>query len=432
MVKRFFLAVAIIIACLLIYYQFDEDLSPDVIRTLNYVPDKIPVKENAFYYLLGLYTDRNSLPLDKGFEILNAAEKHYSKDNTGTVFFVSDLPNSNVLAPNMLKHEICYSNEQPCLEDAKNNETLYLQVIEKNRVILDRLQHLYQFDKYKEPKYPLALNDAVKLQKIALAQVAIMWNKGDRSNALEFLTRNANFWRMVSRSEISLINRMISIANIRFNYNLLSEIVVACHGCVELSDHLPEILTPITKQELSMRKTMDYEYRYTYALFEKEYKKERDNNGEEIFEALLFKKNSFHNKMYSMYSRFILLSECEVKLYPKCHENFVKKTKERNGFVSLEFIDDPVSYILVEIAIPAYENYGSQYFSFVGKSRLIRVQHHLYVNKVKKSDYQAYLSNLPDKLKSPFNGKPITWNTGKNELNIDFRDITGENIIVRM
>jgi hypothetical protein len=84
-VSRIFLVIilipVIILIAALIYYQFDDELRPEIAEIaeiLNAVPVSIPTEQNAYYALLGLFTDKDIEPHAEGMNIYQQAIKMQS------------------------------------------------------------------------------------------------------------------------------------------------------------------------------------------------------------------------------------------------------------------------------------------------------------------------------------------------------------------
>ncbi|MDX1823312.1 MAG: hypothetical protein R3354_01265, partial [Thiohalomonadales bacterium] len=129
-----------------LYYQFDEDLRPEVVEILNYQPEKIPANENGYYALLGLFVDKDAILHEKGLQIATAAEKRYASFEELALVSITDIGGAEVIKLNIDEASLCGSDASPdCLEDILNRKTFYRKILQENELLIGRLRQLYHY-----------------------------------------------------------------------------------------------------------------------------------------------------------------------------------------------------------------------------------------------------------------------------------------------
>jgi hypothetical protein len=411
------LGLVVLVVVAVIYYQFDDDLNPDVIKVLNHPPKMIEVSKNGYYPLLGLYAAKDSKPVDYALAIIDQAKKQYQEDNNIAVLSVSDLVKSREINISAKNDYLCYALNNVCLELVKKHKTLIAKILKDNSLIIQRFRKTYRFNEFQETPYLLGFEGMLKAHHLVLTDIAFQWLNGNKDIALDNLSKDLEFWRMVTRGDISLITRMIAVAMVSNNLNLWSEVVTDCRGCELIDAKMTAINQPLTAAELSLRKVFAIEYRYMYALSEKAMQEEIDRSiTSKIVHSLFFKKNNTLNKIRTVHEDIIDLSECDFSHYHECDDRYMAKMLETPDYLSWEFIDNPVGSILAAIAQPAYTGYARIYFEQEVKRRLIIVKHRIYKNKIKLSSIQTYLNSLSPELRNPFDGSAIKWDMDSQTL----------------
>jgi len=178
-------------------------------------------------------------------------------------------------------------------------------------------------------------------------------------------------------------------------------------------------MAPLTRAELSFKYVFDSEYRYVYAGFEAAIKTEIEESlASNLIYRLLLKKNKIHNKIYANYVDIVKVSQCDVSMYLSCLDAYHNNLSEETSILSLEFLDDPLGTILLNIETPDYSVYPQRVFYKEALRRLVLVKYAIYNKKIETEKIQDFLNNLSPTLKSPFNGTIIKWQAEQKNLAI--------------
>jgi hypothetical protein len=408
------LVVLVVIAA--IYYQFDEELDPDIVRLVNNSPEVIDASKNGYYQLLGLYAGENKKPVEYALEIIEQARKQ-SLEKDVVILPDPDLKRPGELHITAENKFLCYSLDRDCLGMVKKEKAKIKKILKDNALITHRFRNAYSFDDFQEPPYLFGLQGILTAHHLVLTDIAFEWLYGDRDKALNNLNTDLAFWRRVTRSDVSLITRMIAVANIGNTLDLWSEIVTDCGGCGLDEEHMTALERPLTAAELSLRKVFANEYRYMYKLSENALQEEIERSTtSKILYALFYKKNSTLNKIRHAHKEIIHLSECDFQQYVECVHTYQDTLHDEPVYWSWEFVDNPIGTILAAIAQPAYTGYAQASFEQEVRRRLILAKLQIYKNNIKPVSIQAQLDDLPHELRNPFDDSAIKWNAKSKTL----------------
>jgi len=400
-----------------IYYQFDDDLIPEAVKVINYTPKAIEPKDNGYYHLLGLFSEKDKDPVVKGQEIIQQAKVLYQahKDSQSGILFLEDIKEARVVIPDV-SHELCSSIDRACINDAKNRISDFKKVSEENKLLIERYRQVYQFDQYRETILVTPSTDILKIHKIALTDIALKWVKGEKESALMLLERDLRFQKIVLASDISLITKMITIAMVGRNLRLLSEFISDCQDCNAVELNRTSFDQPFSRSELSLRKTFNYEYRLAHSLLAN---LSQDEGNQDLLYTLFYKENSTLNIFFKQFQGIVELSECDHDSFLKCQSEYLLIANKGVDYFSWQFIKDPVGSIYVGISQPAYNGYARTVFLTELQRRLVVVKNLIHKNKIPKDGIQVYLNRLPASLRNPFTGGVIKWDSEQNLLTMD-------------
>jgi hypothetical protein len=394
-----------------LYYQFDEDLRPEVVEILNYQPEKIPANENGYYALLGLFSEKYAVSHEKGLLIATEAEKRYASFEELAMVSITDIEGAVVIESNIDNASLCGSDARPdCLEDVHNRKAFYLKVLQENDLLISRLRHLYNYKYFQETPAVIVLPNLKTVHRMLLADIALKWINGEHQAAVLSLRNDLNFWRHVSSSDVSLITSMIARSVIESDLHILSEFISDCSNCIDEKLIEKQLLRPITRPEMDMTRVFGFEYRTMYHDISKLIEQsKKESLGQAILYYLFYKQNSVFNKMYAIYDQAINLSKCELDNYPNCYDAYMSEARKDIDFSSVEFLKDPVGEVIFHIATPTYHNYVWRSFRKELLRRLIYAKFLLYKNNVSENDVQGFLNELPENLMNPVTHQAIEW-----------------------
>lgn len=435
-ISLFVLAVPVLLVFIaIIYYQFDETLSPGVLQTINHEQKLIPPQENAYYYLLGMFVSKSSVPYIKAEAIVKSAKHGYLNGDDNIVFIQEKYPSAFMLKPNKNSIGLCRSVQDDCLEYVKQHSKIVKNVVSENEVLLRRLREAYLIKSYQETPYinVLGFGYLPRVHDIAMADISLEWDLGRSKTALDELQKDYDFWRMVLGSDSSLITHMIAGGLVYRDLTMFSRMLSKCEKCVDNNINIEAFLRPFQKQDLSLRKAMGFDYRHVYKnMIDSLSKKGRRPITGDIIEPLFSKENATFNQMYAMYQQYIKISECPTRNLQQCYCKAEKWKKKGFDVFSWGFWKNPIGAVLVAIARPAFDGYAQNSHQIELMRRLLLIKYKLLKNKVKQKNIQKYINRLPAEIKNQVKGVPIKWFKAKQAIGFQFTRGINTSVMVKL
>jgi hypothetical protein len=414
-----FISIPVVLVLLVIlYYQFDEKLRPEVVEILNYQPEIIPANENGYYALVGLFVEKDADPHEKGLLIATQVEKRYASFEELALVSINDIEGAEVIKLNIDNASLCGSDARPdCLEDMLNRKTFYHKLLQENDLLISRLRQLYTYKYFQESPAAMVFPNLKTVHRLLLADIALKWLDGEHQAALLSLRDDLDFWRKISSSDVSFITSVIARSVIESDLRLLSEFISDCSNCIDDKLIEKQLLRPITRPEMDMTRVFGFEYRTMHHDVSKLIEQgKKESLGQAILFRLFYKKNSVFNKTYATYDQAMNLSKCELDNYADCYAAYMSDPKKGIDFSSAEFLKDPVGEIIFHIAAPAYHTYVWKSFRRELLRRLVYAKFLLYKNNVSENGIQGYLNELPENLMNPVMHQAIEWDGEQRRL----------------
>ena len=414
----------VLVLLVVLYYQFDDELRPEVVAVLDYQPEIIPANENGYYALLGLFTNKDADPHVKGLQIAMEVEKRFDSFEAPGIVSITDTEGAEVIKLSLDETSLCGSEIRPdCLEDIPKRKIFYRKLLQENELLISRLRDLYTYKYFQESPAIIFMPKLKTVHRLLLADIVLKWINGEHQAAALSLRDDLDFWRHVSSSDISLITRVIAGSIIESDLRVLSEFISDCSNCINEELIEQQLLRSIISLEMDMTRVFGFEYRVTYhnILMGIEQSK-KESLGQAILFRLFYKQNSVFNKTYTIYDQAITLSKCELDNYANCYEAYMSNPRKDIDFSSIEFLKDPVGEVIFHIAVPTYHTYVWKSFRRELLRRLVYAKFLLYKNNVSENNIQGYLYELPENLMNPVMHQAIEWAGKERRLKMTMPD----------
>lgn len=419
----------IIIIGALVYYQFDDALHPEVAEILNTSPVPVPVVQNAYYALLGLFAEENIDPHAKGMSVYQKATEMQTDNINSEIVFVDEIAGDQAVLPKIDDQFTCLNaSAVDCIDEIERQKNLFIRLIEKNALLIERMRSLYDYRYYQETQscITITFSNLKNLHRLVLLDISVRWLSKSEKTALKLLRDDIQFWKKVASSDVSLITHMMAVALIRQDLFLASDFISECYKCKDYEKIFEEILKPIKPQELDMTKSLYHEFRFvcsslTYLASEREL-----SIWEKIILQFFWKENSILNKMYTSYENGITLSKCGLDKYILCYESHFGSLDENTDFLSAEFFNDPVGFVLLKIVQPSFHGYIWRSHKLELTRRLVKIKFLLKSKNINKVEFSNYITTLPQELDNPFASKKIVFDKNNNKLILQVPEILDE------
>lgn len=413
---------ALLVTVLVFYYHFDETLRPDVATILNTKPADVPAAQNGYFALLGLAAPDNVEPFQMGQDIVAASNKYYAEKGLKALDAEIDIPGSHANAPQYGKEKLCNENKvSVCLSDVRKNKTAAKALVERNQLLLKRYQTLHHASQFQQVGYLYPYSDTIKVNKIFQAFIALEWDAKHYKEAFASLQDEHAFWRRVMNSDVSLTGRMVSLAILQRNLQLVAELTADCPRCLSGTATVQALFNPLQAAEYSVRNVIEHDARFMYGVLDSGIAEDSKKSVvSKLMYTLAFKKNAAVNKIFTTYSQVIQLSECPLPHYTDCYQTYSKFMDQEINYLSWAFIEDPMGTSIAEDSRLHYDEYIFAAINYEAKRRLVMLKTDLGMNNIKPDDIAGYLLSHGKAYSNPLNGQPVEWDAQHKVLRLRF------------
>ena len=262
-------ALVLLVASSAIWWK-DEPLSDETGGLLR--PSTVAAHDNAYFSLLGFNSPAEKNPDELGRQ---AVARYQTELTLATIPAEAGWPNTLLaeagglhFSENVLSS--CIKDGVADIACVINNRTSIEEALKRNPILLERYLGLLQYPKYANPApggigFLIPPFTEIQRAKLALwAKAILQAQDGRTTEALGLLQKDVRFWRMLSAQADSLLTRMIAVAMLHMQYELLSQMIAYFPGLVAQDrDTLLQMARPFSAPELSFRNALAGELRVT-------------------------------------------------------------------------------------------------------------------------------------------------------------------------
>ncbi|MRR08528.1 hypothetical protein EG831_00210 [bacterium] len=273
--------VLVLVAIPVVFYLFlvlynlrDDALDPELEKLLASAPPQIDPATNGYFAWLGVVGPADQDPHAWGrrwyAEALEADKKAVADLNTSITLAIeaekrkSDLKTTDI--PCAAKIETCLEAVAAKPEDARA-------ALEKGKVVLERGDAALAYPAYQEAWRPdAALMSPIPsytnfYRQLSAPRFALAVAEGRHDQALEQLGREMAFHTRQMQGAVSLIEKMVAIASLRNNYQLLSQYLLAYPAEAKIrAERLAALFAPLPTDALRLQPTLLNEQRISARL----------------------------------------------------------------------------------------------------------------------------------------------------------------------
>ncbi len=432
-IKGFFLLAAVLVALVGLINAFDEDLKPEIESFAQYEKISVPDDQNAYFYQMGMAASKGADPMQLGQKIIARAFELDVQRGLATepILFTAE---HEVLGKNKIEvtgnlYSLCQPRKTPCLDAYEKSRSKIRNLINDNRLLFQRSKKLRTFPHYSERKgtdldFPLP-GYSIVVQQLTLADAALLANSGKLFNALVVLEEEAHFWRIVSRESHTIIGKILGLIYFDNVASLAAQIDSRYALTVDQKNKVDNILSPLTPAELSLSRSIRYEYFWNADLIRNTLNQMWLKSGEQenynaglftrLLQATVYQENATINDIYD---RFLLIEKVSRYSAPEFLAHLktdAVKVEHDLTEVGFHYIYNPFGKTINSIAGNhiGMMAYIARAHNTDAKIRLLSVKRQLRKNKIRSSGTKRFLDNLPSKLRNPYTNEPPTWNQKK-------------------
>lgn len=426
-----FLGVPVLIVAI---NAFDEELQPEARAFTDLSTAEVPPEQNAYYAWIGLRAARNENQHVRGKEIVAYVNKQLDIESHEIEIIDIDV----LLGPKHIASKtppselnlLCQRDTQGCLGRYRTKDADIAHWAREDQVLLDRYRALYSYAYFHEtikprPTAPFYSAPAT-VAALARAQAAQKALHGNPGEALRRLHEDTAFWRRVITDSRLLVNRMIAVASIQTNVQLISEIIATYKLPTDKLQIAATAIRPLTNQERDLSGVFRYEFALGAHMFthldSHVYQTDCDSDSwsaclfGKLSTASLLKPNATINMSFEKFNRIAQASKLPAKLFLEQVKQ-ARGDNESGSFIKWHFAYNPIGKMLNTILGDSlYYNYVGRVHNLDGFLRLASLQVNMKRQEVRDSQIASFLKNAGPNLYNPYTNEPMLWDTEKRSI----------------
>lgn len=409
--------------------SFDEKLNPNITALLNRPAMHQIKSENAYYSLLGLYAGNKVTPHKAGIFL---EKKHRERPDSTLVESAVELKNykePGFTSFIQAKKESCnVSSNNNCLDDYRKSKTEHKKSLSSNKLLLSRYLQLHDYNYFYETQDDRELKwsyGLLRLQRLFHAQTAFTWIYKNKKDALISLNKDVQFWRMVLKSGSSLIGKMIALAMLEKDINLLSQFISECSNCDKNNTIINNLLEKLSENELSLRAALEKEFMHNEQALKDVLVNNKYTPGRIVaYQAFnfIYQVNATRNKLFNHYETILNIASDNrysvLNRYQKIKT--FEQIKENNNLNIINFFYNPIGEMLTTVSIPSSGKYLVAPYRTQALILLVKIKLNIIQNGMTKDEIKLFLEHLPLELISPLSSKPPIYSENENGIYYDF------------
>jgi len=400
----------------------DREVKAEAIAFADFSDDEVPEQDNGYFNWVGFFAPVGEKPHAVGVTTVALINQKIAPYSLETI-----IDPVSLLGPEALKFKgdvtgLCGRESHDCLSRYQAKTTEIKKWLVENRVLLERYRALYAYPEFRETIQPRlrapTFYQPSLAASLARAQRALAALRGDPHTALRELHDDTKYWRRILQQSRSLISRMVAVAAIQSNTQLVSEIVAAMSIDRQALTIASQTSQPLTGPERNLSKVFRYELGFAIDVFSNIslYKNDpcpfdswADCLSGTLLSTVLFKPNATINLSYARLARLAELASLPA---PEWHTQTQARRKER-GRASAPFVwhifYNPVGKILDAIAEQPYENYSGRIHNLDGFLRLVSLQTAVKRAGIHDSAVEKFLVDTAPEQRNPYTGEAMQW-----------------------
>ena len=391
---------------------FDEDPSPVAKQLATPAPNPLKPEENLNLALMGFAGPSGTAPIAAGqakvaeYEIALAA---YVKDPKFDVSGIAPKDKGKLAFQGDVK--FCRPLQYSCVARIEANKAEIEQLLVANRELYERYLGLHRLAGYYDTATPsvyLPIGYAnPEVKQLFLANVALRAKANvpaGLKSALADLRDDVKTWRQVLIGDGSIISKMFAVASLHGDHAVLADIIA--DKDIDLTPAVSEIeaiLGLINPADWKTGKMFVYEFRSGAGML--------DNLNNPFFRKINATKNLSAESM----RRLQELADTNPEAYFGARDAYQKWVRE-NMQEGLHYFYNPIGKILMEIAMPAYEQYPLRAYDGMALQRLVRLCYEIRSKNIDDKSIPSFIRENSQWAAHPVDGKPFTWDAQKREV----------------
>lgn len=395
---------------------YDDNLQPEVADFLKVPAASVPDTENVYFDQLGFTAppgvDIHDFGVAKYRKAMDEASKNRTRNiqanppkdaDSGQISFKGkELPKDNFYR---------FVTGQSAALD---------QFARDNAELLTRYNSLRRYKHIEEPggnglyqDVPIpSLLPIRSTQSLALLLAVRSAQRGQPDEALSEIADDMAYWRRMLRQSHTLIGKMVALACIQKDYQVLSELIAHHDLSGRQRDRLRALLPPWKADDANFGEASRYEALYVIESLFASLPKQG------VLDRLLIKKNITRNTIARFNMENMRISKLPAEEF---YHTLTSQKKDRKEEARLhpDFLYNPVGAIINAIAVPQSATYISRFHDLEAKRRMVLIHLMAREQGVGHDGMAKFLDESGKEYSNPYTGRPMQWNAAKKTIEMD-------------
>ncbi len=435
--KWFAITIGVVSFLLLLINLFDESLLPEAAAFGDFSREQVTQEDNAYFTMIGLYARSDADPHQRGVEIVNTINARLASSEA---INIEETHPDTLIGADRLYFKgdgwpFCNGEAKRCLPLYRQKRKAIHRAVTENQILLSRYAKLYRYAHFKETIrdtlvsiYPNYANSAYYT---VLAKTGLQAAQGRTGLAVIALEQDTVFWRRVLRDGRQLVSKMVALARVKRNMELLSEIVATQQLDATAQSAVERMLAPLTLKERNLRDAIRTEYAISADLLKNpftrysQYVAEEDRPawGAVLFikiSSFFYQRNATINMTYRQHRKLADLAGLPAREFvPRLRELQAQDEARLAAPYRWDYVYNPAGKVLFAMGAPTaviYGHYMGRAHNLDGLMRLVAVQLTMKQQRIADHAVKGFLEKLDDSYRDPYTGAPLRWDPDKRAL----------------
>jgi hypothetical protein len=277
------------------------------------------------------------------------------------------------------------------------------------------------------------------VRSLFLANVALRAQSSNQKSqlaALGDLSQDLLMWKGVLTGDGTLASKMIAASALHADLLLLADMIADPATDLKLFDGVgQQAMTPFALADWRIDKAFGAAMRTSAAQFSQAAMIASAPTGYDgaplgWWQRMLarmnghfFQLNATANLQARHFVQLIQLADADPSQFSAKREQYRQWLRKNDATSSPAILFNPIGKILVEFAVPTYENYPLRVYDVAALQRLVYLVYQIRRQAIDLPAVPAFLKQHPEWSTHPLDGRPFNWNAATEELAVPTAEI---------
>jgi hypothetical protein len=435
-VAAVFLSFIAILVITVLINLYDEPLKPEVTALMREPDYVVRDDQNGYFLLRAIDADASLDAYETGLNIVNREEALFRENPARSNYNVPALQYKKIADFDWNLHRCDQTLENCAHADLKNRNQL-MQLLAKNAILLKRYELMQKLGEFEEHPIPApaamlpAYGPLVKASNMITTQAEFEIADGKLDEGIHRLQKNDRFLRLLLQKSSTLISRMIAVAMMRQQVRTVSDLVEMYPQLAkQYGESLSALVRPLTTDEQAFSSVFSNEARFLsfFQYLNVDDIAPADADLVELpriftyrINRFFFNRNATLNLMGESRLELIKAANQKASRYDELRQQIADKEEvliQHPNLPYVHYLYNPLGKILFTVGSTSdiYFSYLERSADLDGYLRLAGLQIDIRRKNLQESEIETYIASAPEPFRSPYDGKPMTWDAKAKQL----------------